>query len=308
LHTEDKAFFELLKKEIVSAMMLSYPGINQDITEWKGQEITDFQEDLLLKVNGRISEKWFYTHIKTTNQTLPRIDVLNMLGKYAGYTNWDDFRFKNSGPDPLTVNIKKTNYIFLKVPALLLAIMILLFIIYRIMNTQNYRFSFFDADTGEPITNNTIQVDQLLKNESPLNYLCDKNGSFILRTDESRINLIVRSPYYHTDTIERILKKFNRAENIMLHADANALMIHYFSQQDTNSWKNRRSQLDKIFNEDAMIYQVPDNNKGGMEIYNKYEFIDKLTMPSSSLGNIEILDTKYKGDQIMILKFKINMN
>ena len=65
-------------------MQQSYPGINSAISEWKGQDITDFQEELLSKVNAHISEKWFYTHMKSTNKTLPRIDVLNLLSKYAG--------------------------------------------------------------------------------------------------------------------------------------------------------------------------------------------------------------------------------
>ena len=112
MHQEDKILFTLLKKEIVAAMKQSYPGMNPEISDWKGQEITDFQEDLLIKVNGRLSEKWFYSHIKTSNPSLPRIDVLNMLSKYAGYSNWNDFRYKNSEQIPLADKLKKTNSIF----------------------------------------------------------------------------------------------------------------------------------------------------------------------------------------------------
>ncbi|TAL72200.1 MAG: hypothetical protein EPN88_05065, partial [Bacteroidetes bacterium] len=129
-------------------MKVSYPGINPEISEWKGQEITNFQEDLLEKVNGRLSEKWFYTHIKSINKSLPRIDVLNMLSQYAGYLNWDDFRYKNSEQIPLADRLKKTNTIFIKVPLILLTTIILLFILYRIINTQNYKFTFIDSDTG----------------------------------------------------------------------------------------------------------------------------------------------------------------
>ena len=91
----DKAYFEELKKKIVAMMQQSYPGINPSISEWRGQEITDFQEELLRKANAHISEKWFYNHMKSVSRTLPRIDVLNLLCKYAGYANWDDFVFKN---------------------------------------------------------------------------------------------------------------------------------------------------------------------------------------------------------------------
>ena len=95
MQEKEKKYFELLKQKIVVMMQLSYPGINPSISDWKGQELTDFQEDLRIKVNANISEKWFYTHMKSTHTALPRIDMLNFLSRYAGYSNWDDFVFKN---------------------------------------------------------------------------------------------------------------------------------------------------------------------------------------------------------------------
>ena len=95
MHNVNKYHFELLKQKIVAIMKQSYPGINPNMADWKGQEITDFQEELLQKVNAHISEKWFYNHIKSKNESLPRIDILNLLSKYVGYANWDDFVFQN---------------------------------------------------------------------------------------------------------------------------------------------------------------------------------------------------------------------
>jgi hypothetical protein len=306
LPKENKILFTLLKKEIVATMKLSYPGINPDISDWKGQAITDFQEDLLIKVNGRISEKWFYSHMKSSDPSLPRIDVLNLLSKYVGYSNWEDFRFKNSAAVPLAEKVKQSNSIFIWIPLLVLVIMILFFVFYKIFKTQNYRFTFVDADTGDTIRNTQIQIDLFLKDESPVSYACDKEGGFDLRTDQSKIKMVIRSPYYETDTMIRILKKFNRAELIRLHADAYALMIHYFSNTDVKAWQKRREQLDKMFSDGAIIYQVPDQKNGtGIELFNKWEFIDKLTMPASSLQRIEILDSRYENGQIMLLRFKV---
>jgi uncharacterized protein involved in tolerance to divalent cations len=309
LQQEEKILFILLKKEIAATMKLSYPGINAEISEWKGQEITDFQEDLLTKVNGRISEKWFYTHMKSSNQSLPRIDVLNILSQYAGYLNWDDFRFKHPGMDPLTEKLKKSNTIFILVPFVLLTIVIVLFILFKIINTQNYRFTFIDADSGEPIVNNNIRADILLKDESPVSYISDNSGSIAIRTDQSRIKMVVTTPYYIPDTVIRILKKFNRTEKIRLNVDPYSLIIRYFSQTDVKGWQKRREQLDSMINDSAMIYQVNNGKEGtGIELYNKREFIDKLTMPASSLRQIDILDSRYSRGQIAILKFRINMN
>jgi len=42
----------------------------------------------------------------------------------------------------------------------------------------------------------------------------------------------------------------------------------------------------------------------GMELYTKWEFINKLTMPANSLKHIEILDTRYIDDRIIMLRFR----
>ena len=290
-------------------MKLSYPGMNPEISEWKGQEITDFQEELLRKADGRLSEKWFYTHIKSESHSLPRIDVLNMLSRYAGYLNWDDFRYKNSDSVPFADTVKKTDSVPVKIILILLIIISLLFILFKIINTQTYRFGFIDADTGEPILSSKIQADFLLKDESPIHFVSDKNGNIVLRTDQSRIHLVIRAPYYLQDTIVRVLKKFNHSEKIGLKVDSYSLMIKYFSQTDVARWQKRRDQLNKIISNEAMIYQFPDEKNGtGMELFNKQEFIDQLTMPASSLSKLEVIDSKYDHGQIVLLRFKINGN
>jgi hypothetical protein len=309
LEQEDKRLYSLLRKEIASAMKKSFPGINPDVSEWKGQEITDFQEDLLIKVSGRISEKWFYTHMKSSNESLPRIDVLNMLSQYSGYKNWDDFRYKNSESIQFSETIKKTNKIFIIIPLIIFGVMILLFALYKIINTQNYLFTFIDADTGDVILNSKIQADLILKDETPVTYISDSSGNIILRTDQSKIKLVVSAPCYLNDTIIRIIKKFNRHEQVKLRSDPYSLMIKYFSQTDVKAWETRREQLDKMISENAMICQLPDQKYGsGMELYNKWEFIDKLTMPASSLRSIEIVNSRYENNQIVILRFKKNIS
>lgn len=45
-----------------------------------------------------------------------------------------------------------------------------------------------------------------------------------------------------------------------------------------------------------------------MALYNKEEFINKMTMPIKSLKNISILETKYEGNQIVEIRFVQNKN
>jgi hypothetical protein len=301
---KDIQTFALLKQKIVERMQQSFPGINPSIAEWKGQEIIDFQEELLLKVNAHISEKWFYNHVKSENQTLPRIDILNLLSKYTGYSNWDDFKFKNTNLAFTAGTQKNVNRYFIYIPVLVLLILSILFILFKMISTRDYKFRFYDADSTDPITNNIIEVNVLLDGESPVSYLCRSDGSFILKTDKTHVRFVVESPYYQTDTIIRILDKFNRDEMVKLRPDNYALMIQYFSSMNVKDWQKRRSQLNLMIADSAMIYQVFDKEAIGVELFNKSEFINKLTLPSTGLKNIEILDTKYQDDKISLIRFR----
>jgi hypothetical protein len=285
-------------------MQQSYPGINPTTSEWKGQEIVNFQEELLQKVNAHISEKWFYTHIKAEKNTLPRIDMLNLLSKYAGYSGWDDFRFRNQAQAPESINTKKANRYFIIIPLLVLVILGIFFGLFKLFSTQDYEFRFYDADTKEPIVDNLIEITVLKDGESPVSYLCRSDGSFLLKTDKAGVKFVVKTSYYLTDTISRILNKFNRKETVRLHPNNYALMLHYFSQMNVKDWQKRRSQLDRMISDSAMIYQVFDRGTVGLELYNKWEFINKLTLPARSLKDIEILDTKYQGNKISLLRFR----
>jgi hypothetical protein len=178
------------------------------------------------------------------------------------------------------------------------------FLLFKLFSTQDYLFRFYDADTKEPVINNIIEVSLLREGESPVCYLCRPDGSFILKTDKTKVHFIVKTPYYQTDTIIRTLDKFNRKETIRLHPNNYALMLHYFSQMNVKDWQKRRNQMDKIISDSAIIYQVFDKGTVGLELYNKWEFINKLTLPSRSLKDIEILDTKYEGNKIALIRFR----
>jgi hypothetical protein len=301
---KDLQIFSLLKQKIVERMRQSYPGINPSITEWKGQEIVDFQEELLRHANAHISEKWFYNHIKSENKALPRIDMLNLLSRYAGYANWDDFRFKHTGNVAAATLSGNPNRYFIFVPALVLLLVGIMLVFFRVISTREYTFRFYDADTKEPITNSIIEVQVLKDNESPVSHLCLPDGSFAMKTKDLHVRFVVRSPYYQPDTISRILNKFNRIETVSLQRDNYALMIHYFSTMNVRDWQKRRDQLNQMIADTAMIYEVFEKGAVGVELYNKWEFINKLTLPATGLKHIEILDTRYQGEQISLIRFR----
>ncbi len=304
MNDKDLQIFGMLKQQIAERMQQSYPGKNSAMAEWKGQDIVDFQEELLLAVNAHISEKWFYIHFKSENETLPRIDMLNLLSRYAGYANWDDFRFKNAAHSNAVIKTLGANRYFILVPLAAVIILGLLFVIFRFFSTREYKFSFYNADTAEPLSNSIIEVNVLRNAESPVSYLCRSDGSFVLKTGQASVRFVVQTPYFLTDTIVRVLDKFNRKETVKLRPDNYALMIQYFATGNIKDWQKRRQQLDKMISDSAMIYQVFNKQTTGVELFNKWEFINKLTLPSTGLKNIDIVDTKYENDRISLIRFR----
>jgi len=303
MQENEHIYFALLKKEIAARLQQTIPGISLSIESWKGQDIVHFQEDLANKVNGRISEKWFYTHVKLNNNNLPRIDILNLLSKYSGYIDWADFKLKNNNQiENIAVEEPKKRKVFLWTSICMVCV-IMIFSLYKIFGPHKFQFCFVDADKKTLINNQPIQIILLNEGESPVITQCI-NGCFELKTAQPKIKFIVKTPYYKIDTITRVLNKYTSGESIHLQTNDYALMIYYFSRSKKVDWDKRRKQLDYMIAENARIYQVYDDDKVGMELYNKREFINKLTMPVQSLKNIEIIETMYTGSKISVLRFR----
>ena len=300
----------MLKTKIVAVMRESYPGINSSITSWKGQEIIDFQEDLRIRINAQISEKWFYTHMKTEGSGIPRIDMLNLLSRYVGYANWDDFVFRNQGvlpaEGPSVKSRIKANSFFILVPAGTLVVAIFFYLLFLVFNTREYQFCFYDAHTREPIKGTAIGVTVLLEDEDPKEYNTDSAGCLMLKTDQNKIRMVVSSPYYYADTITRIVRKLDQHETVFLQSNDYALILHYFSEMKVDDWEKRRKKLEEMFDDAAMISQViGSGGTNGIALLNKQEFIDRMTMPTGSLKHLDVLETKIRENKIMVLRFRI---
>ena len=101
----------------------------------------------------------------------------------------------------------------------------------------------------------------------------------------------------------RTLKKFSNSETVRLETDDYAMMLHYFSTNNTPDWNKRRRQLNMMFSDSARIYEVHRQAMIGAELYNKSEFINKLLVPTATLGRMRIIDMQYKGEKIVSLRF-----
>ena len=82
-------------------------------------------------------------------------------------------------------------------------------------------------------------------------------------------------------------------------------MIHYFSNSKVQDWKKRREQLAQVFSDEAVIYQLDPEGLRGMDILNKTDLINRMTIPSKSLRGVEVLETVYQDGKIIELRFTI---
>lgn len=313
----DLELFDQLKQEVAASFRQRYPECDRPVQAWRVQDVANFQEDLAARLQARISEKWFYTHLKPPYATrLPRIDMLDILSTYAGYRSWDDFVFRQRPAAPAQLQEKPaaagegstTAYTGWRryappLAAVLGALLLLAWLLWPAASATA-GWCFVDADTGEAIPGALLEVMLLREQESPLALQCDSSGCCEAEALKGTLRLAVRAPYYHGDTIVRQLPLRIQQESIRLRKDDYALMIHLFSTGQREGWEKRRAQLAGMIADDARIFQVYGAAWRGMELYNKEEFIDKMTMPLQSLRHIEVIETVYDASQrIRLLRF-----
>ncbi|HSY76099.1 MAG TPA: hypothetical protein VK890_04540, partial [Bacteroidia bacterium] len=165
------------------------------------------------------------------------------------------------------------------------------------------RFCFTDSDAGTSVTNNKILVTLLHEQETPQTFSGNDSGCINLHCKPGKVTFIVKAEYYRPDTIVRTIAEGFMPETVRLKPDDYALMINIFSRSKIDDWNKRREQLQTMFTDDARIFQVYPGDRRGMEMLNKDEFIDKLTMPIASLKNVEVIETVYQGGKISALRF-----
>ena len=170
--------------------------------------------------------------------------------------------------------------------------------------SRKYYYSFIDADRNSKI-NAELQVQILKDNESPILYVAKPNEPFVYTTKSKTLTMVVSSPYYRTDTIRRNLESAPESENIELKPNDYAIMLFYYSKS-IKDLKKKRITLNYLINDQALIYQVFDNQFYGVETMDKQRYINMVTLPSTSLENLEVIDTQTdKSGKIVMIKFKI---
>lgn len=310
---QDFHYFTVLKTAVLRKFCEANPHWQRPLSEFGVREIARFQELMQAQAGGRISEKWFYTHLKKDQAKLPRADVLDLLSRFAGYTCWAGFKNEQA---PLAIDDQSGSQLRHfdrrtgRIAAILATGLLALFALAAALASwwppalKAYEVCFTDALTQEPLSGVGIRLEQWGSGESPLVVMAGPSGCHTFRTAADEVVFKVEAAYYRPDTITRRLESEYFKENIPLRRDDYAWMIHVFSNGKMADLKKHREQLDRMIAPDAVVLQVDASTGAGVELYNKSEFITKMTMPVSGLKNLKVLETLYDGSgRIQKLRF-----
>lgn len=336
----DIELFEILKKELTRQFFEENTASSGDISDWKGQDIVNFQEDIFSKTKSTVSEKWFYTYFKSEFKKLPRIDMLNLLSQYAGYSGWPELIQKNGAlefdneeiptlvesnteistsqnspksqeieviPENSTSIAKekpsgKKKYIAVGILILILIATLLTSLYFIFLYRKTYEFCFMDSDRNSTITE-PIEITIARKGFTPLELLTI-NGCIDFPSKEDTLLMFIKSTYYKQDTFKINLHQYQGKETIRLQPDDYKVMLRHYSKS-SHSVKERIKMLDQMIADDALIYQVYDNEYFGVEVLSKKQYINLVSLPTTSLKNYTLIEADRKNGKIVKIKFKI---
>ena len=282
--------------------------ILKDYEDLQEEEIKELEKSVenaeIIEHNSEKSEKIQISpqkeeYIPNENSILQKsiTDNQTVKSKSANLSTYDESDSKT------TLSLVK-KYIWLVISAILAVLVGLLGFKDEIFS-KKYYYSFIDADRNSKI-NAELQVQILKDNETPILYVAKPNEPFVYTTKSKKLTMVVSSPYYRTDTIQRNLETAPEAENIELKPNDYAIMLFYYSKS-LKDLKKKRISLNYLISDQALIYQVFDNQFYGVETMDKQRYINLVTLPSTSLEKLEVIDTQTdKSGKIVMIKFKID--
>ena len=198
------------------------------------------------------------------------------------------------------------------ITSVVLALFIIVLLYSDSLFKKSYQFCFTDADRGTAIQS-TINIKVIKENESPILYKVNPGECFYINTKDKTLRMEVSTPLYEKVEIFRNLEDAPEVEHIALKPDDYALMLYYYSTKDKDNSslehiKNRQQKLNHLISDNALIYQIFDNEIYGVETLSKQKYIGLVTTPTQSLRNLKVLDTKIENGKIIAIKFKIENN
>ncbi|WP_326981965.1 hypothetical protein VUJ46_17280 [Chryseobacterium sp. MYb264] len=178
-----------------------------------------------------------------------------------------------------------------------------------VLFSKEYTYCFTDADRGAGVIN-TLEIKVIKENESPILYKIKPGECFVYSTKDKNLKMQISSPFYEYLEVNRSLENAPDDEMIELKPDDYKMAAYYFSIKDANGdpeeLKKKRSQLENLISNNAVIYQIYDSNIYGIERLDKQKYITLVTTPTTSLKNLSVIEMKKDTQgKIISIKFKI---
>lgn len=193
-------------------------------------------------------------------------------------------------------------YLWLGISVFLFAIVLIL-VFYDNLFYKKYTYAFIDADRNSSIKGE-LDVKIIRENESPILFKVKPNSPFVYETKSKSLKMIISSPFYKAEEITRDLTNAPDTENIELKPNEYAVQLYYYSKS-IKDFKKKTQQLNRLISDNALIYQVVDSDIYGIETLDKQKYISLVTLPTTSLENLEVIDSQMKNGKIVMIKFKI---
>ncbi len=274
---------------------------NEVLRDLENSEVVELPPDI--EIDQEFSEEVPEKVIFAPDPALTNTDLQNSTSDYQPDSQNTAELSKRVNPDSSSKLSMLRKYIWLGISAVL-AVLVGLLIFKDELFSKKFYYSFIDADRNSKI-NAELQVQILKENESPILYNAKPNEPFVYTTKSKELTMVVSSPYYRTDTIQRNLESAPEAETIELKPNDYAIMLFYYSKS-IRDLKKKRETLNQLISDEALIYQVYENETYGVETMDKQRYINLVTLPSTSLEKLEVIDTKNDiNNRIIMIKFKI---
>ena len=183
---------------------------------------------------------------------------------------------------------------------------------------KTYTYCFTDADRNQNVKS-IIEIKVIKQNESPLFYRIKPGECFHYQTKDKNLKMQISSTVYQNLEVNRNLEDAPEEEIIEMKPDDYKMAVAYFSTKDVSGSTSeqinleqlniKRKQLEDRISNNAVIYQVYDNEIYGIETLDKQKYITLVTTPTTSLKNLSVIEMKtdQKG-KIVSIKFKISSN
>lgn len=181
-----------------------------------------------------------------------------------------------------------------------------------VLFSKTYTYCFIDKDRGVSVIN-TLDIMVIKENESPLMYKIKPGECFSYSTKDKNLKMKISAAFYEPLEVNRNLENAPGEEKIELKPDDYKMAAYYFSRKDITGnseeqvalIKQKRNQLENLISNNAVIYQVYDNNTYGIEKIDKQKYITLVTTPTTSLKNLNVIEMKKDNGKIVSIKFKI---